>query len=194
MSFLDVIPLFIAGRIGVSAASSYQAQTRQYFDLVAKVPAGATRQQFRVMLQNLLSERFRLKLHIESREFPASELVVAKAGLKLKEAVADTDTAAEAAPARQSALNDFPDLPLDRPAIAARNSVADGFVLVRLRARQEPLSELAKMLYSPGDRPILDKTGLTGRYDFTLRLQLVDRKAPFDVVIIESFDKLPAAN
>jgi uncharacterized protein (TIGR03435 family) len=36
------------------------------FDVVANVPAGATKEQFRVMLQNLLAERFALKTHIES--------------------------------------------------------------------------------------------------------------------------------
>jgi hypothetical protein len=50
------------------------ALDKQNFDLVAKVPEGATKEQFRVMLQNLLKERFALKMHIESREFPAYEL------------------------------------------------------------------------------------------------------------------------
>lgn len=56
---------------------------RQNFDLVAKIPDGATKQQFHAMLQNLLAERFHLSLHIQSKEFPAYELVVAKTGARL---------------------------------------------------------------------------------------------------------------
>ena len=58
---------------------------RDRFDVVAKVPSGATSDQFRAMLQNFLAERFHLKLHHEARELPGWELVVAKSGLKIKE-------------------------------------------------------------------------------------------------------------
>jgi len=56
---------------------------RDEFDLAVKVPEGATKDEFRVMLRNLLAERFRMKLHIETREFPAFEMVSAKGGTKL---------------------------------------------------------------------------------------------------------------
>jgi uncharacterized protein (TIGR03435 family) len=42
--------------------------------------AGATKEQFRLMMQNLLAERLHLKIHMESKEFPAYELVAAKTG------------------------------------------------------------------------------------------------------------------
>ena len=58
---------------------------RDKFDLSVRVPEGATKEQFRVMLQNLLTERFGLKVHIESREFLAYAMVIAKSGLKLKQ-------------------------------------------------------------------------------------------------------------
>jgi uncharacterized protein (TIGR03435 family) len=58
---------------------------RATFDVLAKVPAGATRDQFRTMMQNLLAERFHLKLHHETREFAGWEILVAKSGLKIKE-------------------------------------------------------------------------------------------------------------
>ena len=47
------------------------------FDIVATVPEGTTKEQFRVMLPNLLAERFALKAHMESRNFSAYELIVA---------------------------------------------------------------------------------------------------------------------
>ena len=54
------------------------------FDIVAKVPAGATRDDFKVMLQNLLAERFDLVVHHETRDLPGYEMTVAKGGLKVK--------------------------------------------------------------------------------------------------------------
>ena len=55
------------------------------YDIVAKVPAGATKAQVNVMWQNLLKERFGMVVHHESKEFPVDELTVAKGGSKLKE-------------------------------------------------------------------------------------------------------------
>lgn len=59
------------------------------YDIAAKVPAGATQEQVDVMWQNLLLERFGLRLHHESKEFKVEELVVAKGGPKLKETAQD---------------------------------------------------------------------------------------------------------
>src|SRR5580700_4776117 len=57
------------------------------FDVVAKLPGGATKEQFRVMLQNLLADSFKLAIHHEKKEMQVYELVIAKNGLKLKESV-----------------------------------------------------------------------------------------------------------
>ena len=194
------------------------------FDFVAKLPPATTRQQFRMMLQNLLTERFHLKEHVESREFSAYELTVAKTGLKLKEAVGGTFASPQ--PARQLSADDgFPELPPNRPGMIARHSVSGGYMLTRLRAQQQTISALAEILPSPDEGPIVDKTGLTGKYDFTLEftrdlpnaepdsrtepagapdlfsaiqqqlgLQLVRKKIPFDVVVVESIDKRPTEN
>lgn len=70
------------------------------FDIVAKVPKGATKEEFRLMLQNLLAERFKLSLHRETKELPIYGLVVGKNGHKLKESADQgTDPATAAAPA-----------------------------------------------------------------------------------------------
>src|SRR5882724_6411524 len=57
------------------------------FDITAKIPEGTTKEQFLLMRQNLLDERFKLMFHREKKEVPGYELVVAKNGPKLKEAV-----------------------------------------------------------------------------------------------------------
>src|SRR5579872_3652428 len=67
------------------------------FDMVAKVPAGTTKAQSRVMLQNLLAYRFKLVLHHSTKESSIYALVVAKGGPKLKESAKEsTDDAAAA--------------------------------------------------------------------------------------------------
>ena len=59
------------------------------YDIVAKLPRGATKAEFMVMLQNLLAERFKLTLHREKKDLPMYALVVGKNGPKLKESVDD---------------------------------------------------------------------------------------------------------
>jgi uncharacterized protein (TIGR03435 family) len=54
-----------------------------------KIPDGTTKEQFKVMLQNLPSERFKVVLHREKKDFPIYELSVAKNGPKLKAAAED---------------------------------------------------------------------------------------------------------
>src|SRR5262245_6496527 len=54
------------------------------FDIVAKIPPGTSKEDFRLMLQNLLAERFGLKLHKETKDLPSYALVVGKNGPKLK--------------------------------------------------------------------------------------------------------------
>jgi uncharacterized protein (TIGR03435 family) len=212
---LDLIEL--AYHVEPFQISSKAPLDREKFDIDVDLPAGATRPQFRVMMQNLLAERFHLRLHTQSKEFSAYALVAAKTGLKLKEAAAGTGT-------RQSSVNDgFPELPTDRPGVAMTQSVNGGFELFRVRGQQEPVSTLAGMLRLQADLPIVDKSGLTGRYDFSLEftkelpnapepdappiapslftalqqqlgLQLVSKKIPFDVLMIDHIETVPTEN
>ena len=215
----------VAWKVDYFQISSSTPADRQNFDVVVKVPPGATREQFRLMLQRLLADRFNLKVHIESRQFQAYEMVVAKTGLKIKEVLAgDRPATQDVAQPPRSTEDGWPDLPGDRPGLAASNTVTGGYWLVRLKAREEPLSQLANILHVPGDPPVVDKTALTGKYTFSLEytidvpgsheqpeappsapdlatalqqqlgLQLISRKLPFDVVVVDSFNKLPTEN
>ena len=58
------------------------------YAIAAKIPPGTTQEQFQIMLQNLLTERFKITLHHEARELPVYELSVAKGGPKLTQAAA----------------------------------------------------------------------------------------------------------
>lgn len=60
------------------------------WEIHAKLPAGSNKEQINEMMQSLLSERFKLTFHRESREQPVYALTVAKTGLKIKEAVEES--------------------------------------------------------------------------------------------------------
>jgi hypothetical protein len=73
------------------------------FHLVATIPKGTTTTQFRLMLQNLLAERFKLKVHRDSRDMSMFRLLVVPDGPKLKEHVEGTAAVKEGTPLRISA-------------------------------------------------------------------------------------------
>jgi uncharacterized protein (TIGR03435 family) len=126
------------------------------FDVKAKVPLGATKEQARIMLQNLLVERFSLKLHHEQRDLPAYALVVAKGGSKMKTSGAPTKSTPEG----------FPRLPpgQERALVAGLGPAGQ----LRLNIRKETCGQLAVMLTGYFNQPVIDATGLDGAYDFTL--------------------------
>jgi uncharacterized protein (TIGR03435 family) len=66
------------GRSRVSGGQNWLDS--EQFDIVAKVPEGATQEQVKVMLQNLLAKRFKLTLHREAKELPVYALVVGAKG------------------------------------------------------------------------------------------------------------------
>jgi uncharacterized protein (TIGR03435 family) len=173
------------------------------YDISAKIPPGTTKEQFRGMLRNLLAERFLVALHHETREFRVYELVIAKNGPKLDMPLVAKDG--------------FPVLPEGRPGMST-SYTADGHA--RLTARQQPLSVLADSLRTSAGALVVNKTGLPGKYDFTLEyswrdmgpdgentaaglfdavqqqlgLKLEPKKLPFDVLVIEHAEKVPVEN
>ncbi|HEY3741864.1 MAG TPA: TIGR03435 family protein [Bryobacteraceae bacterium] len=193
------------------------------YDIVANVPPGSTKEQFRTMLQNLLGTRFHLMLHQEMKTLPVYELMVAKGGPKLKRSVEEARDAPQGVVTGkvEHDADGFPIVPPGRPALI--RSFGPGWVS-HWRARQQPMSRLAEALGQPNasGRQVIDKTGLSGEYDFTLSyqmrppganpgddapgliledaleqqlgLKLVNGKAPFDFVVIESGERAPVDN
>ena len=112
------------------------------FDIVARAAAPLTDRERHAALVPLLGERFHLKLHRETRTLPVYSLLVDKDGPKFKEGDGGESSV-------------IPD-----PATAT------------VRYANYPMSALAAMLSvmpSTG-RPVLDRTGLTGKYTFTANL------------------------
>jgi uncharacterized protein (TIGR03435 family) len=128
-----------------------------YLDLAATAPAAADREQFRGMLQKLLRERFNLIVHRETRDTPVYELVVADPngalGPKLRQATADCATLRAAA---------APEL--------ARTTIPCGMKrqIGQLGALGLGIDQLAGWLSPDAGRLVVDKTGLTGVFDWEL--------------------------
>jgi uncharacterized protein (TIGR03435 family) len=113
------------------------------YDLAAKSPQGVPDSELMPMLQALLKERFHLAFHREVKEMPVFDMVVAKGGLKIW--LFD--------PARP-----VPKPPL--PAHVTSAMVASNGVVT--------MPQLAIQLTYSAGRPVLDKTGLEGRYGYFL--------------------------
>src|ERR1700745_678292 len=151
------LQMLIQGAYGIredliSGAPSWADSAR--FDIDAKV-AGSdvealkklTPEQRRLMLQPLLADRFKLKIHVETKQLPVYELVLAKGGFKLKEATPG-DTYANG--------------------IKGPDGVGRGGMMRvgrgQLEAQGVPISSMANMLSQQLHQTVIDKTGPTGKY------------------------------
>lgn len=156
----------------------YQITAPDWVDMVrweitAKLPEGTTKEQLALMYQSLLADRFAVKLHRETKEFQVQELTVAKGGPRLKETVIDPN----APPPEPGTLppgppkldkNGFPDLPgpgLMTMIRAEKGGTPSGFMV----GKGQKMSDLANILGNQIDKPVIDKTGLTAKYDFNIQ-------------------------
>ena len=129
----------------ISGAPSWVDSER--YDTVGQsdTPGEPSRDQMKLMIQKLLIDRFQLKFHTEKKELPVYAMVLAKGGPKLTVSAADP--------------NAFPGIGFGRePGV------------ISLIGRNTGLNGVANGLQSNIlDKPVVDRTGLTGRYDFQLR-------------------------
>ena len=112
------------------------------------------RKRTELMLQALLAERFKLKIHTGTKQAPDYELVVARNGLKLKP-VADDD----------------PGTIKDRNGQTMKGSMVQFLGEGKLIVQQYTMEQFANFLTQQRGEPgrwVVDKTGLTGKYSFTL--------------------------
>ena len=107
------------------------------------------------MLQALLEDRFKLKTHWETREGDTYNLVVSKGGPKLG--------AEGSMPPSADELKMFGDHPV--PALHQKND-GQGYDYI---GHSCSMSQLVRMLTAQFGRPVIDNTGLTGKYDFVLK-------------------------
>jgi uncharacterized protein (TIGR03435 family) len=159
------------------------------FDIMAKSPEGVAGEVM-PMLQSLLKDRFQLAAHIESREMPVYDLIVGNEGLKI-------------------ALFDPAHIPPTPPRNGAASMIIGGMTMAGLAGALTPAA----------GRPVLDRTGLEGRYycavtfsplaaadagdgpldifaavQRQLGLKLEPKKAALDFLVVEHVERVPREN
>ena len=144
------------------------------YDVAVTVREGATNDQVRVMWQNLLADRWGVVVHRDSKVFQLDELVVGKGGAKLKET--DLDPSATPAPGEPLPLPPPGPPKLDKsgvpqlasPALVMMMMMGPNGPSARMVGKAQTMEQLANGVANQLNHPVVDKTGLTGKYDFTL--------------------------
>jgi uncharacterized protein (TIGR03435 family) len=131
--------------------------TDNTYDIQAKIPAGATQEEFSAMLQNLLKDRFGLTWHFQEKKMKGYHLVVSKNGSKLRES-----TDASLPPAADQHRSGQGESHNHSGVIAFGTSAS-------YRAANKTTADLARVLCDQIGLPVDDETGLTGKYDISLR-------------------------
>ncbi|HEY4363911.1 MAG TPA: TIGR03435 family protein [Bryobacteraceae bacterium] len=121
--------------------------TSETYDVTATAASPATEPELRVMLQALLRDRFQLTLHREQKEFSVYALVVLKNG------------PGKTGPKLQ---------PADSKSVSGPQLASTGVGLSFKNTSMSSLADFVSNLSPVDNRPVLDKTGLSGTYDFTL--------------------------
>jgi uncharacterized protein (TIGR03435 family) len=170
------------------------------FDILAKLPAGASKSQAPEMLQSMLAERFHLTVHHDQKVMAVFRLLVGKQPLKLKE----------------SANDDSDPIPCNGGP-PPKHHVCHK---VGMEDLANQLTQFARTTAFGIDRPVIDMTGLKGVYDFNLDygreggrgggseaadlsivdglrqlgLKLEPARQAFDYLVIDHVDRAPTEN
>ncbi len=192
-----------------------------HYDIVAKAPGNPTKDEMRAMMRALLEERFGMRVHHESRETNIFALVLArpgKLGQKLVPHAAD-DPDCKKKPLPVTQAGGYPH-ECGTGAMIASSTAG----LTAAGGQKVVMDEFVLGLTNPSegiDRPVLNRTGLSGAYDFALEwvadsgdssavgstagpgfrqalreqmgLKLVPEKAPVDVIVVDKVER-PSAN
>jgi uncharacterized protein (TIGR03435 family) len=180
--------------LGPQWLTSQHAFESDMYAVVAKIPAGASQEQARLMLQTLLADRFKLVSHREKKSLPVYALVVDEKGAKLKKS---------SGPTGQMSVGmtsfDSPNMSIEELVGMLRHGTRLGDVLL--------------------DRPIVDMTHLDGRFEIKLEwapdrvdgalgnrpdlptalreqlgLKLLKQNAMIDVLVVDHAEKTPTEN
>jgi uncharacterized protein (TIGR03435 family) len=146
------------------------------FDIVAKLPSGATAGQVADMVGALLVERFQMNMHRESKDFPVYGLVAGKSGPKLKASPAEAPEGADAGKGAVNvvAASSTTDMFID---LGKGSSISISYAKNRFEGKKVTMEGFAAVLERFIDRPVLDMTQIQGNYDFTLEFAPEDFRA-----------------
>ena len=146
----------IAGLTGSLASDHFDVEAKMDSDTVEAIKKMSKEESAiarRKMMQDMLLDRFQLKMHHEQKELGMYDLVIAKGGAKLKEADA-------VAPGGGTAVDGKP---LPKGMMQVRNG--------QLTGEGIPIANLAMFVAQMLHKQVVDKTGLKGNYDMVLKWQ-----------------------
>ena len=188
------------------------------FDFAATVPAGTTKEGLHAMLQNLLADRFKMAVHREKKEMTVYELSLAKNAPQFQESAPEDAPKADGPAGR---------LERDRdgfPILSGGMTMAIVHGHARIRSDHQTMEWFARMLSGQLQGPVVDATGLKGKYDFVLSwsfednnaaggsqldtyrpallsavrsdlgLKLDQKKGRVEVVVVDHIEKVPTGN
>jgi uncharacterized protein (TIGR03435 family) len=182
IGFLSLTDLIgIAYRVKPYQISGPDWMSAQRFDIMAKLPAGASQDQAPEMLQALLAERFKLTIHRANKEIQIYALVVGKNGPKLKESPPDQPAAPAAdgaAPSTDTSLRISGD---PQKGMTVSNGLGSGTVKItmangamHMESAKMSMTQFAEALSRFLDHPVVDMTDLKGNYQVALDLSMED--------------------
>jgi uncharacterized protein (TIGR03435 family) len=215
-ALLDLIAA--AYRVRATQVSGPAWLSDQSFDIEAKVPDGTPKEELNAMLQSLLEERFGIKVHRDTHTAQGFALTVGKNGPKLKPA--------------EPPLTLEPGLTEEERKAKSKEQMQTGMAAMMKRIQEDrdsgtPLGglntarwpsitteELASRLVRFAEAPVVDQTGLTGKYSVTIEtwknadvpggtvfdaveklgLKLEPRKVTVETVVVDQVSKTPTAN
>jgi uncharacterized protein (TIGR03435 family) len=152
------------------------------YDIVAKMPEGATKDDLPVLVQGLLAERFGLVMRKETKEGQVTALVVGKGGPKLKASVKEDPAAPKdekgvinmgGASMRQSG-NTVEMRVKDQPG-KMKMTMQDG--KMHYSMTEVKMDRFVEMLSQFTGGPVANQTGLTGEYDVEFEMSMADMLA-----------------
>jgi bla regulator protein blaR1 len=128
------------------------------YDIEAKAAGNPTRSQIWLMLRSLLEDRFKLKIHRETKLMPIYSLTIARGGPKLPKSVEEDCT--DPAPVQ----GQRPPAPCGRITVAFETAAG-----LDIEGRQVTIAELTRALSAIFQRNVIDQTQLSGRFDVKLK-------------------------
>jgi len=230
------VPMKSPGRIHLESwalldliAAAYRVRTNQVsgpswlserdFDIEAKAPVGTPKEELNAMLQALLEERFGLQVHRDTRTLPGFALAVGKRGPKLKPAEPPPADSPQELTEEEKRAKTREQGQKILAAVMERmqESRANGLPLGGFSTSSWPsltTEELAARLVRFVDGPVVDETGLTGKYAVKIEtwknadvpggtifdaveklgLKLEPRKVTVETVVVDRVSKTPTEN
>ena len=150
------------------------------YDITARAADTATlgMKELPQLLRSLLADRFKLKTHSESRELPVYDLLLARSdsrlGPELKPSKSDCSKPEEVLSKQGAALaqGDVASFIGKPQPCSVSTDPSGGPLNLMMRGDGQEMKQIVEILTQLTGRPVRDKTGLTGRYDFAMKLDL----------------------